>query len=75
MATVRERLDQTLERIRGLDAEPTSIVLTDWDRKELMGASGAGASYAGIPARPGQIGGQSYVEARKPDGQVVEFGF
>ena len=59
--TVKERIDEGLDRIGGLGARPVRIVLTHADLAELGGLK-AGHDYRGVVIAEGQIGGHSYIE-------------
>jgi len=77
MTSVRERLDQVFDRLGQLEAEPLALLLTEWDYQEFaheMQVSAGPLEYRGVQARKGEIGGTSYIQARKPDGEVTNFG-
>jgi hypothetical protein len=60
--TVKERIDEGLDRIRRLGAKAVRIVLTEADLAELRDQAGAGEAYGGVPVGQGEIGGHSYIE-------------
>ena len=59
--TIKERIDEGLDRIRRLGAKPVRIVLTEADLAELGGLK-AGHDYRGVLLGQGQIGGHSFIE-------------
>ena len=59
--TIKERIDEGLDRISRLGAKPVRIVLTEADLAELGGLK-AGHDYRGVMLGEGQIGGHSYIE-------------
>lgn len=61
--TVKERIDEGLDRIQRLGAKAVRIVLTEADLEELGGLK-SGHDYRGVLIAQGEIGGHSYIETQ-----------
>lgn len=61
--TIKERIDQGLDRVQQLGAKAVRLVLTEADLTELGGLQ-AGHDYRGVLIAQGEIGGHSYIEAQ-----------